>query len=160
MRPIVPVQIEFLIDHKEAAPVVSDWLFDEWGHLAPQLTRANHLAEMMSALSRDCVPVHLLALANETPCGTATLKLHEMLKVYPDWKYWLGNVFVRSESRGEGIATLLCQHIESVARTLSVGKLHLQTERLDGGLYSRLGFRRIEQVHYNGRDVLVMAKNL
>jgi len=156
----VTTQIEFLIDHQEAVPAVCDWLFDEWAHKCSQLTRAGHLAEMMLALSRDCVPIQLVALDGHTPCGIAILKPHEMRKAYPTWKYWLGSVFVRPERRGRGIATLLSQRIETVARSLGVGRLHLQTERLDGGLYSRLGFQPVEQAHYNGCHVLVMAKNL
>jgi hypothetical protein len=41
-----------------------------------------------------------------------------------------------------------------------VATLHLQTLRLDGGLYAALGWTPRERVVYEGREVRVMARRL
>lgn len=154
------MRIEYLVDHPDVVPLVSDWIFDEWAHRRPQLTRTAHLAEVSAALSRESVPIQLIALDQGIACGVAILKPHEMFNLFPDWHCWLGSVFVRTESRGRGVATLLCQRIETIARALGIPRLHLQTERLDGGLYAKLGFQPVKDVHHNGYHVLVMKKDL
>jgi GNAT superfamily N-acetyltransferase len=86
--------------------------------------------------------------------------MHEMSDLYPDRRFWLGNVFVAPEFRGRGIASALAMQIVEIARGQNANALHLQTTKLDGGLYGRLGWERIEQVHYRGYKALVMAKSL
>ena len=41
-----------------------------------------------------------------------------------------------------------------------LGGLYVATERLDGGLYARLGWKAVEQVENHGREVLVMERRL
>lgn len=48
----------------------------------------------------------------------------------------------------------------SIAVNLDVHNLYLQTERLNGGLYYRLGWKPVEQVNYRGLDVLVMENEI
>jgi hypothetical protein len=53
----------------------------------------------------------------------------------------------------ESIRRFICW--ESNGRTF-----YLQTERHDGGLYARLGWQPLEEVHYHGVDVLVMGNQV
>ena len=62
--------------------------------------------------------------------------------------------------RGNGIASRIANRTAEIARSLGVKTLHVQTERLDGGLYARLGWAPFEQVNYRGLDVLVMERHL
>ncbi|MDB2356031.1 hypothetical protein N9V89_02245 [Pseudoalteromonas sp.] len=43
---------------------------------------------------------------------------------------------------------------------MSLIYIHLQTEKLDGGLYKQLGWQPIEQVNNRGVEVLVMSKHI
>jgi GNAT superfamily N-acetyltransferase len=83
-----------------------------------------------------------------------------MLSVFPDYMPWLGSVFVHPDYRNRSIASQLCLEIVSLATSFGAGQLFLQTERLDGGLYARLGWKPIDQLNYRGHDVLVMRKDL
>jgi GNAT superfamily N-acetyltransferase len=69
-------------------------------------------------------------------------------------------VYVKEANRGQGIASLLVDEVINQAKRDGVIKLYLQTEMLNGGLYVSHGFKIIEQVHYNGRDVAVMVAEL
>ena len=111
-------------------------------------------------LGRDMLPIAVLALDGDAPVGVAELKEHEMLSLYPDHTPWLGSVFVRPESRGRGIASQLASQIAALAESRGATRIFLQTERLDGGLYARLGWQPVEQVTYRGQQVLLMVKRL
>ena len=54
----------------------------------------------------------------------------------------------------------MTRKIAEISVALGIDKLHLQTERLDGGLYARLGWTPIEAVYNEGLHVLVMEKDL
>jgi GNAT superfamily N-acetyltransferase len=148
-----------LADRIEAVPIVARWSFDEWGHAAPGNTFEQTCARISGKLNRDRAPLHVLAIEDDQLLGVAQLKLREM-SVYPECEHWLGDVYVRTESRGRCIASALCNKIQSVAFSFGIRSLHLQTERLDGGLYARLGWRGVDRVRYNGHDVLVMERML
>ncbi len=59
---------------------------------------------------------------------------------------------------GPGIGSGLAAEIARLAPSCGVSTLHLQTERLDGGLYRRLGWRPLEPLRHHGLEVLVMEK--
>jgi len=92
--------------------------------------------------------------------GVAVLKLHEMFDRYPEKDFWLGDVFVAPECRGQGIGSALAMRIVEIAKSRGIGSLHLQTQNLNGGLYAKLGWEKMEQTHYKGYDALVMVKQL
>ena len=149
------MQFTFLADRPEAVPVVARWCFDEWGHAVAGNTFEQTCARIRGRLNRDRPPLHVLAVEGDEVIGAAQLKLREM-SIYPEWEYWLGDVFVRPQSRGWGVASGLCRRAQDVAASLGIPSLHLQTEKSDGGLYARLGWRAVDRVWYGGHDVLVM----
>jgi len=102
----------------------------------------------------------MVAVLQNAIVGVAALKLHEMFDLYPDKKFWLGGVFVAPEFRGRGFGSALALKIVEIARSKGVTALHLQTQDLTGGLYAKLGWETIEQVHYKGYDALLMLKHL
>jgi GNAT superfamily N-acetyltransferase len=154
------LMIAYLADRPEAVPQIARWWFDEWGHLRPGASIQDLSARLRGQLNRDQIPVQIIAVRDEQVVGVAVLKLHEMVDLYPEKRFWLGNVFVAPEFRGRGIASTLATKIVEVAKSQSVDALHLQTESLNGGLYAHLGWEKVEQVHYKGYDALVMVKRL
>jgi GNAT superfamily N-acetyltransferase len=148
----------FLADRAESIPTIAEWYFAEWGHIT-NLSVAAIAASMRNALNRDNIPLLVLAVEDDEILGVAELKYREM-SIYPDKQHWLGGVFVPPAHRGNGIASRLTNQIAEIAGSLGVRTLHLQTEKLNGGLYARLGWTAYEQVNYRGLDVLVMEKHL
>ena len=154
------LEIHTLADRPEAIPQVAGWLYSEWGHHDPANSPATVAAGLAAELSRDTLPIQVVAMLDGTVVGTAALKLHELRARFPELRYWLGSVYVSPAARGQGIAGALVRHVEQLAVSRGIAALHLQTERLDGGLYARLGFTPIEQIEHRGLDVLVMVKAL
>jgi len=150
----------YLADRPEAVPQIARWWFDEWGHLRP-----GHSVEALASwvrdhLSRDQLPIHIVAILDNRIVGAAALKLHELFDLYPDKNHWLGSVFVAPDFRGRGIASALAMKVVEIANSRGIQSLHLQTLRLDGGLYAKLGWEALEQINHEGQDLLVMVKQL
>lgn len=153
------LQFEYLSDRPEAAPLVAGWYFAEWGDLKPDTTAERIRETLVASASSHEIPITVLAVLDGTVIGSAQLK-HREMRIYPEKEHWLGGVFVVAKHRRKEIATRLIETVVETARTLGVKVLHIQTQRLDGGLYRRLGWRPVEKVHYNDLDVLVMQREL
>jgi len=153
------MKFALLADYPKAAITVARWYHAQWGYLTPSESPDTIAAKLERFMNRDCVPLLLLAIDGGAPVAAAELKFREM-DIYPDKEHWIGGVFVEPAHRHRGLGAHVVERVAEIARVLGVETLHLQTERLDGGLYARLGWLPIEQVNYKGLDVLVMAREL
>jgi len=153
------LRFESLIDRPDALSLIAKWYWQEWGRLNPAATTESIAAKLSASMNRDAIPLVMLAIRGDEVIGSAELKYREMT-IYPDKEHWLGGVFVVPEHRGKGVAARLIEAVVDTARSLNVTMLHLQTERLNSGLYQKLGWQRTEQVCYRGLDVIVMQRTL
>ena len=153
------MELEYLADHEKAIPIIADWYYSEWGHLENDNSIEKVTNKLHSYLNRNKIPLIILAIEGDNIWGVSQLKYHEM-DIYPEKEHWLGGVYVSEKQRGKKIADKIIGKIISDAVNLNVHTLYLQTERLDGGLYKRLGWQPIEQVNYRGLEVLVMKNEI
>jgi len=149
------VKFELLADRSEAANLVAEWYFKEWGRFSPDASVELIAAKLSRSMNRDKPPLLLLALDKDVIVGAVELKFREM-DIYPDKEHWLGGLFVLPEYRGRGIGKILASRVIELARAFGVAMLYLQTEQLNGGIYAELGWLPIERVRYKGANVLVM----
>lgn len=148
-----------LADIPEAADTVAKWYFDEWASSVSGATIDKVKQKVAQSISRHTAPMVVLASEDGLVIGAAELKLHEM-DIFPEYEYWLGGVYVDESRRGSGIGSLLVKQVIERAAKAQIDRLYLQTEALDGGIYTRLGFSPLEKVNYNGYDVLVMKTDI
>ncbi|MEZ5565194.1 MAG: GNAT family N-acetyltransferase [Gammaproteobacteria bacterium] len=154
------VKLTFLADQVDAIPIIAQWYLDEWGYLIPDETLDRARVRLQDYLNRDRIPFVLVAIRDDEVIGCAQLKFREMGKLFPDKEHWIGGVYVASRHRGDGVGSLLAETICSRAPDYGVQTVHLQTKRLDGGLYARLGWLPVQQVENHGLQVLVMERHL
>lgn len=150
----------YLADRLEAVPQIARWWFDEWGHTRPGDSVEALTSRIYGLLNRDQLPIQVVAILEREIVGVAVLKLHEMFDLYPDKDFWLGDVFVSPEFRGRGIGSALVKRIVEIALSKGIGAVHLQTKDLSGGLYTKLGWEEMEQIHHQGYHALLMVKPL
>jgi predicted N-acetyltransferase YhbS len=153
------MHFSLLADYPEAIPQIASWHFAEWGHLGRVAGTDEIEAKLRESLNRDTMPLSILAFDNDEIVGFAELKYHEM-EIYPEKEHWLGGVFVPVEHRGKGVGCMVIRKSLDIARSLGISTIFLQTEQLDGGLYTGLGFVAVETVEYRGLEVLVMENRL
>ncbi len=152
------LHFDYLADRPELTDLVIEWWYTAWGDRMGDKGRARE--QLRASLSRDSLPIHILASLDGEPVGTAALKLQELIERYPDRQYWLGSVFVAPQYRGRAVASELSRSVIDLARDMNLPHLHLQTVSLQGGLYSRLGWEPVESFNYRGEDALLMIKPL
>lgn len=148
-----------LSERKDLLPELADWYFNEWGYEVPNRTLEVEEKDLRESLENDELPIIIIATNQETLLGAGQIKRQEM-SIYPEKEYWLGGVFVRKETRGQGIARQLIEKLIEIAIAKKMDTLYLQTEALDGGLYARLGWKGIERVNYHDTEVLVMGRKV
>ena len=153
--------MEFILlaDDPLAYKEVANWYFEQWLSNVPDMTVGRVESKLATYTNRDKAPLLMLAKLDGELIGAAELKIHEM-DIYPDYEYWIGGVYVKSSERGKGVAARLVQEVIGQAKMFGIKKLYLQTEKLDGGIYSKVGFSLIEQVDYKGHYVSVMQVDL
>lgn len=154
------MDFEYLVDCQNAIPTIAEWYVKQWGHLVEGDTFDDALRRMRDYLNRDKIPFILVGLDENDICGVAQLKYREMGDIYPDREHWLGGVYVPQEHRRSGVGSEIVEKIVSLAPQHGVETLNLQTEKLDGGLYARLGWKPVERTKNRGLDVLVMERHL
>jgi len=90
--------------------------------------------------------------------GTAGL-MRSDLESRPDLTPWLGGLYVEPAFRGRGHATALVRQVEDLARAVPVPTLWLYTLSADR-LYLRLGWQHAGVEQEDGRDVILMRRDL
>jgi GNAT superfamily N-acetyltransferase len=148
-----------LVDRPSEIPRIAKWWSGEWGLPVRNASFDDYVREL-ATLTADALPLHVLAESEGSPVGVATLRFKESHAAVAGRSYWLSGVYVEPALRGMGIASALCGQIETVARTRAIVDLYLETERLDGGLYRRLGWRPLRQMCQDDVAFLVMLKRL
>jgi len=153
------IEFTYLAHHPQHLLLLAKWYFDEWGTYVEDGSIESFQDKLQDYLNTDRVPFIILAVEGQTLVGAVQIKYREMT-IFPDKEYWLGGVYVNPDYRGQHIASQLVQYAEKRAIALNINHLHLQTESLNGGLYTKLGWEIETQVNYRGVDVAVMQKTL
>jgi len=153
------MRLEYLANQVEHLPELAQWYFAEWGSLHSDSSQSSIEESLNQYLNTSEIPLAIIAVETYTLAGAVQLKFREM-SIYPEKEHWLGGVYVHPNFRKLGVAETLIERVVEIARGLGVKVLYLQTERLDGGLYSRMGWRAIERVNYRNIDVLVMERTI
>ncbi|MGH1366828.1 MAG: GNAT family N-acetyltransferase [Calditrichia bacterium] len=153
------MQLHLLAEIPDALDIIAQWYYDEWASVFDTKSLDDVKQGLKTYLNTDCMPLIVVAVVDGEIAGAAQLKYHEM-DMFPDYEHWLGGVYVADGYRGKGMAEKIILRILEKARDFKVETIYLQTENLTGGLYARMGWEAIEQVHSKGSDVVVMKKSL
>ena len=150
------MQIDYLADHLEFAPVLAAWHYAQWAELMPEWSHNEALAELQSHAERRKIPTTLVALEDGRLLGSVSLLTADLA----GWEHlspWLASVFVIPDRRGEGVGTRLIRRAIEEARELGVRALYLFTAGHET-YYQRLGWRRLALAEHVGRPLAIMEQ--
>ncbi|MCW3479322.1 GNAT family N-acetyltransferase [Neisseriaceae bacterium JH1-16] len=156
--PEPPPQLTLLSDRPERLDELTGALHAEWSAFAPWASKERVRDRLQGQLSERVPFTWLLLSASDALLGSASVKCHE-LAGHPDKPYWLGEVWVAPEYRGEGLGRQLVTACIDHAARLGLPALHLYTPDQQDW-YRRLGWRDVEEVQQDGEAVTIMRRDL
>ena len=150
-------QMVALRDRLDLVAVVAKWAHEEFWSRAGRTLEETRV--LFTPVQRETwLPRTFVLLQDETPIGMASIVEHD-LDARPDLAPWLASVVVDRAARGRGHSRTLVKFIEDFARDNGVETLWLFTWSAEG-LYAKLGWDALERLDRNGREIVVMSKNL
>ena len=152
------MKVSFLADEKHFIPTIAQWYFEEWAHLTSGISQEDiEIKVAKMAESRAALPLSFVLHDEDKPLAVAELKPHEHPD-FPDYKYWLGGVFVPVDKRGRGYSSQILQHALTHAKNLGIPDLYLQCEEHNINLYLKHKFEVIHRMNDKGVGKAVMVK--
>ena len=144
-------------DDNESIELIAGWYLTEW-NIPKQTT-----IEKLKGFSADGLQFQLLIMLDGLPIATGGLYHHVGLldkepkfKVY---KHWLALVYTAPEHRSKGYGALLCNAILARSKELGLKDIYLFTYTAER-LYKRLDWQPLERFTVDGKDIVVMKKEL
>jgi GNAT superfamily N-acetyltransferase len=151
------MRIQLLSEAKQHLPEIAQWLHDDWGALPPWADLMQVRKNLEDRCSEQPFPTCFVAISDKGELhGTASLKLNE-LPQHPTKTHWLGEVYVKSVLRGQGIGSLLTSTATDYAFAKGAVQLFLYTPDQQA-LYAKLGWRMIGNEQVNNENVSLMMR--
>lgn len=104
------------------------------------------------------LPLAFVAVDGEALCGSAFLMAAD-LSIYTEATPWLAGVYVKTEYRGQKIATRLIERVIAEAVAMGYPSLYLYTDAAQQ-LYAGLGWQTVKETRYLDRDISIMRLDL
>lgn len=152
------MKMSFLADEKQFIPVITQWYFNEWDHLTTDYS-IEDIAKKVTAMteSRASLPLSFVLHDDNELLAVAELKFHEHPN-FPDYKHWLGGVFVPADKRGQGYSNVIISHTLNHASNLGITDLYLQCEQHNIDLYLKHDFEVINRINDKAVEKAVMVR--
>lgn len=134
-------------------------LYRQWHDFAPWSSMEKIRTYYAECLNGENLPLAFAAIGNGGALlGSAALKRHDV-EEFPQYEYWLGDVFVLPQFRGLGVGRQLVSFCLDKARELGLPHLYLYTPDVQA-VYEKFGWKEITQIWHNGETVSVMKLDL
>ncbi|MGY5351096.1 GNAT family N-acetyltransferase [Wenyingzhuangia sp. IMCC45533] len=136
---------------------ISDWYFNEW-KIPKQKT-----VESLADNSNGNVIFQVLMTDQKTPIGTGGLYhkvgIQNRIKEYENHSPWIALMFTKPEVRGKGLGGKLLEEIELEAQKKGFEKIYLFTHTAES-LYIRKGWKEIDRYQIDGKNIVIMDKEI
>lgn len=137
--------------------VISEWYEEEW-----QIPTEKTLT-LLQKIANDTEQLHVVLTVDDKPVATAGLHTSVgLIAYYPELKVienWLALVYTVPSERKKGYASILCQHLEAVAKQKGFPILHLFTHSAEH-LYRSLNWTTIKYLNQGNKKIALMQKQL
>lgn len=133
--------------------------YDYWGPLTGHGSPAQYKAFLDQASCSATLPRVLVATASGALLGSVNLLDREMT-IRPQYRPWLGQLFVAERHRATGTGTGLLDAATAYAASLGFAQLFLFTSGTLPDYYRKRGWIHVEDVAYLDRERTIMRFDL
>lgn len=139
-------------DSPDCLNTIHTWWSNEWGAEWATIT--------IESINKNQLPI-IFGYFEGTELVGCTVLLENDLATRPDLIPWVGGVYVREANRGQGIASMLVDHVTNYAFGLGYETLWLYVYPPYGPcrVYSKLGWTEVEECEYDSEVVKLMKKH-
>lgn len=137
-------------------PVVTHWLYAEWGHLYPAETQQTFYDHAMRWVENETEA--LLVAENETGMLTGCISITvDDVPERPFLGPWLSNLFVVPHARATKLAMSLLENGLNAAKTMNVQDLYcVALKPTHCKQYKRYGFKECEALEWHGAKATIL----
>ena len=147
-----------LADHPEVLPVLRGWMEREWpGYYGPA-GRGDAEADLRALAATAMLPVGLVALYGDQPCGMAALRA-ESIASHRHLTPWVTAGLVAEPHRRRGIGARLLAALEKRARALGHSRLYCATGTASG-ILRRAGWQVLDHAVADGEPLTIYVLDL
>jgi GNAT superfamily N-acetyltransferase len=148
-------QLVSLREQPQHLPTVAQWIHKQWWSTTDTPPEAIQ-RWLSSHLGQDGFPTTIVAITDGRPVGSVSLHETEA-EDRPDFKPYLGALFVTPDSRGLGLGVALVQAIENLASSLGYPAIYLNAANALVPFYEALGWRVVER-GYGPKQLNIMQR--
>ena len=153
------IRIDFLANHQNLIPDLSESFFNEWHHFNPGKTIDDIRNALRLRTNTDKLPLTFVAInENDELVGSVSLKQND-LDTRTDLSPWLSSLFVVEKFRNAGIGNLLINKTLEIAGGLQIHSIFLYTEHKEK-YYEKRDWRLIENQAYHENTISIMEYSL
>jgi predicted N-acetyltransferase YhbS len=149
------VKIDFLLEHPETIPTLSQWFRSQWSEYYAKRTLKDIAQDFYAEENRECLPARLVAFMSGELVGTIALREHA-IRDLPEYCPGLGGLLVARQYRGRGIGTELVRAGMNLARQQSYERVYAISVAA-GGILKRLGWRQVRSILHGEEKLLLYS---
>jgi GNAT superfamily N-acetyltransferase len=151
-------KLVLLADRLDLMNEIAGWFESEWPEHYGDEGSACALTDLENYANRDDLPLGLLVLLDDRPCGFGALK-KEAFPTHPDLSPWVGAGYVKPALRHQGLGAALLTALEEMAVLKKLPRIFCATST-SASLLIRCGWQLRERVDYHGQEVGIYEKTL
>jgi GNAT superfamily N-acetyltransferase len=139
-------------------PIIAKWIYEEWAYAFPLRDLHEIQRGLFGRMNENEMPITLIAHDERGVLGTASLKASDM-DLEPEFTPWLSSVYVHPDHRGTGVAKVLVDEIEKIARQAGFHKLYVFNP-ISHGVFEKLGWTLLKTIQYGGKEIGILVKDI
>jgi GNAT superfamily N-acetyltransferase len=150
-------QIVHVREQPQHLMTVAEWIHRQWWSETD--TPVESIARWLEThLGESGFPTTLMAVSDDEVVGSVSLHETEA-DDRPDYKPYLGALFVKPSHRGRGLGQALVRAVEAHASQLGHTVIYLNAAEAAAGLYEKLGWQIVERT-YGRKKLNIMRRSI
>ena len=157
-RESVNIEVELLVDRKEAIPLLAEWFERRWPERYGPGGRGNAGRDLTNSCNRDQLPITFVAILDGEVSGTVTLMSRAIVS-HQHLSPWLAMLLVPDAFQRKGVELYLVFAVEELASRLGIEAV-FASAGTESPLLIRRSWKIVEEPAESGTDLFIYKRAL